>query len=506
MIWTAAAAASGISLALCLPKPGLDVLGWFALAPLFAALDEAAPRRGALLGFVAGFAFHATALNWIYWTCRFAHVSRLVGVVALFSLSAFLALSWASIGFFGAWTLARLPLALKPWGWAASWTAWSFLWNRFTPRLAADFLAYTQWRHPALFQMDSVLGPYGLGALLLAFNAGLGAWINLSRKDVPRLKTAASALVPAALLIAAGAAWGESQLSGRAFFLGSKPSSSATAVILQPDIDQYHKWDDAFRMENARILATLVGKAVSMRPSLILWPESAIPFAVDESVSRLDLPRAKATQLVGAISYLRAGDAPEIYNSALLVSPKGEIVARYHKRRLVPFGEFVPLKFLKRFIGILNAFGDLTPGSPDQPLLKTAAGAVAVTICYEAAFPELAREDAARGARIIANLTNDGWYKDTWGPYQHFGTNVFRAVENRVYVLRAANTGISAAIDPWGFPIARLGLGRRGDVEVSIPAADPFPARSFYARHGDWFAWLCLLAAAAITAGKLARA
>ena len=502
----AAALLSGTALALCLPKPGLNFLGWFALAPLFSALDEASARRGAALGFLAGIAYHATALNWIYWTCRFAHLSRFVGLVALFALAAFLALSWATIGLFGSWALRGLPLWIKPWSWAAAWTAISFLWNRLTPRLAADFLAYSQWRHPALFQMDSVLGPYGLGAIILAVNAGLGIlWNQGPRRGGSRWGTPiAAALGPAAIFLALGACWGKSQLAHRSRFLEPAPSPTATAVILQPDIDQYHKWDGAYRTENARILSSLVSQAFALKPSLVLWPESSIPFAVDETIGHLDLPhtgrgdRPKADQLVGAVSYLQDEDGAEFYNAALLVSPTGSVVGRYHKRRLVPFGEFVPLKFLKRFIGILNTFGDLTPGDRDQPLLKTAAGLVAVTICYEAAFPELARFDAARGARIIANLTNDGWYKDTWGPYQHFGTNVYRAVENRIYVLRSANTGISAAMDPWGLPIARLGLGRRGDISAAIPETDPFPARSFYARHGDWLARLCLLAAAAL--------
>jgi apolipoprotein N-acyltransferase len=100
----------------------------------------------------------------------------------------------------------------------------------------------------------------------------------------------------------------------------------------------------------------------------------------------------------------------------------------------------------------------------------------------------------------VVNVTNDGWYKDTWGPYQHFGENVYRAVENRVTVLRGGNTGISGVIDPWGVVTAELGLNARGRLDADVPLADPFPRRSFYARHGDWFATLCLLAAAVLLA------
>ena len=120
-------------------------------------------------------------------------------------------------------------------------------------------------------------------------------------------------------------------------------------------------------------------------------------------------------------------------------------------------------------------------------------------------FPRLARADAERGARFVVNVTNDGWYKDTWGPYQHFQANVYRAIENRVTVLRSGNTGISGVIDPWGVVTARLDLNERGRLDAEVPLADPFPGRSFYARHGDWFGALCLLAAAGLIAFGLRR-
>jgi apolipoprotein N-acyltransferase len=120
-------------------------------------------------------------------------------------------------------------------------------------------------------------------------------------------------------------------------------------------------------------------------------------------------------------------------------------------------------------------------------------------------FPRLARADAGRGARILVNVTNDGWYKNTWGPYQHFQVNTCRAIENRVTVLRSGNTGISGVIDPWGVVTARLDLNERGRLDAEVPLADPFPRRSFYARHGDWLGALCLLAAAALIAFGLRR-
>ena len=172
----------------------------------------------------------------------------------------------------------------------------------------------------------------------------------------------------------------------------------------------------------------------------------------------------------------------------------------YHKRELVPFGEYVPFPALRRFIGILNELGGITAGAADQGLFLTPLGPAAVTICYEAVFPRWSRYDAGRGARLIVNITNDGWYKDTWGPYQHFNTNVFRAVENRVTVIRAGNTGISAVIDPWGRTLAREDLGLRGRLDADVPLDDPFPRRSLYARAGDWLGNLTLALAAVMLA------
>jgi apolipoprotein N-acyltransferase len=189
-------------------------------------------------------------------------------------------------------------------------------------------------------------------------------------------------------------------------------------------------------------------------------------------------------------------------NAAQLVLPDGKLGGYYQKRELVPFGEYVPFRrfvprwVIDRWLQVLDRFGDMSAGPEEQALLATPFGPTAVTICYEAAFPRWARRDAERGARLLINLTNDGWYKDTWGPSQHFGMNRFRAVENRITEIRAGNTGISGVIDPWGVVAASLPLGARGRLDADVPLTDPFPQRSFYTRHGDWFGTLCLASSA----------
>ncbi len=501
-------AAAGAALtALALPRAGLWLFGWCALAPLFLAADRAEDGWGAAAaGFWAGFAYHAVVLHWIYATCRFARIPVPVAVLALAALAAALAVQWAAVAWLGRLLSRGASPAARPWIWAVAWTALAAAAGRWTPRLAVDTLAYTQWPNLALIQAGAWGGPYLLGFALVLVNAGLAE----AAVAAPGSRRRASSGLSAGVLLGA-ALWalGARQLSRRP----SDPGPTALVEILQPDVDQYRKWDgDAA----AQILAgfdELLARPSARRPALVVWPETAIPYyqpralAAPEAAkwARLD----GAAQLVGIVTAPQPG-APAA-NAVQFVRPDGSVGGLYLKRELVPFGEYVPFRGLvprvvvERWLKELDAMGDLRPGAPDQPLLDTAFGPTAVTICYEAMFPRWARRDAARGAALIVNVTNDGWYKDTWGPYQHFQANVFRAVENRSTVVRSGNTGISAVIDPWGVVTARLGLGERGRLDAEVPLKDQFPGRSLYARLGDWFGTLCGGLTLALLAARLRK-
>ena len=480
---------------LALPRPGLCLLAWISLTPVFALWRRAASwREAAFLGLAGGFGYHGLVLYWIYNTCRFAGLSMPLGLLAWAALTLFLALNWALIGAAG-WRLTQgRSEGLRPWAWAALWTAVTFFCERWTPRLGADLLGYTQWRYLALLQVGSIVGPHFLGFLVVAANAVMEqSWIE-SGREVPApapVSPAAANLALIALLLAAS--WGYG-----VFELARRDTSSRGPVMrveaLQPAVDQYQKFDAYYAQRIRENFDQLLEQARPAAPALVVWPESSL---TDIVAIGHDIPQVAdwsrklgCPQIVGAVSE----EGGKVRNSAFLVSASGTVQAVYHKRQLVPFGEFQPFPVLGRFVGILNQLGGLTPGAAVQPLFETPLGRAAAGICYEAMFPHLARADAARGARVVVNVTNDGWYKDTWGPYQHFQANVFRAVEDRVTVLRCANTGISGVIDPWGVVTARLALNERGRLDAEVPADDPFPARSFYARHGDWFAGFCLLA------------
>lgn len=492
-----AGAATGLSL----PRLSLSLLAWFSLAPLF-FLWRRCPdwRRAALLGLAAGFGFHGTVLYWIYSTCRFAGLGLLEGILAWGALASFLALNWAAIGALGR-RFAEGRGAWRPWAWAALWTAVAFFSERWTPRLGADLLAYTQGRHLALLQVSSLAGPHFLGFLIVAANVILErAW----DENCPEGRGRAGALNLAVLLALLAAVWGYGnfELARRGAAL---PAPTARVEFLQPAVDQYRKFDEAHARAILANFDELLSRSRTAAPALVIWPETCLPYVAElgKGVPEASAwaARLSAFQIVGAVTL--EGEA--IRNSAFLLGPAGEMRGVYHKRQLVPFGEFQPFPFLGRFVGLLNQLGGLTSGAAAQAFFDLPLGRAAAGICYEAMFPRLSRADAARGARLVVNLTNDGWYKDTWGPYQHFAVNMCRAIEGRVTVLRSGNTGISGVIDPWGVVTARLALNERGRLDADVPLADPFPRRSFYARHGDGFGVLCLLAAALLVGFGLRR-
>jgi apolipoprotein N-acyltransferase len=224
-------------------------------------------------------------------------------------------------------------------------------------------------------------------------------------------------------------------------------------TILQGNISQYRKWDDAYEKEILDTYKRLYKKAAAEEPDIIIWPETSLPAALNTNpqmksyIKKLsETGTGSAYNLIGAVENSRG----RYYNSAYLVKPTGDILTPYRKLHLVPFGEFIPFrKFLSPFISVVNETGDFSSGDSYR-LLKAGKVKIATGICFEDVFPRLTGKFISKGANVYVNITNDGWYLKSAGAYQHFAHSVFRAVENRIYVIRAANTGISAIISPYG--------------------------------------------------------
>ncbi|PIU20074.1 MAG: apolipoprotein N-acyltransferase [Elusimicrobia bacterium CG08_land_8_20_14_0_20_59_10] len=472
------------SVLLILSYPGFNQgwLAWLAMAPLSWHILNSKTVKAALAGGLgAGFFFYLGILYWIYPTMRAGGVEPAVSALGLVLLAGWLSLEFAAASCFG-YCLKMSGGAAFPCVFASGWALME--WAKVTVNLKAVWfpwftLGYTQWRYTELIQVVSLTGIYGLSWAVCFTGALIGALVYRRQKP---LNTALS-LAPAVLII--GGLW----LYGRAAIPAVVPGQkSLKAALLQPSIDLYAKWDRRYADEIEAKLEGLVKG--SGKPDLVIWPENSLPGWIEDKhygdwVSRL-ARETGASQLVGSIS---RGDGRRV--AVFHIDPAGAQQAEYFKRVLVPFGEYVPLRgLLGKFIEPVAAMGEFFPGALKQPLMEIKGIKTAPVICYESVFPYLFRSDARRGAQLFVNITNDGWYLDTAAPAQHLLVNVFRAVETRRPVLRAANNGISAYIDPYGRIKNRLELNAVGVLSVE-PETDPAAPQSFYTANGDLFIYAC---------------
>jgi apolipoprotein N-acyltransferase len=179
-----------------------------------------------------------------------------------------------------------------------------------------------------------------------------------------------------------------------------------------------------------------------------------------------------------------------VYNSGSLFSPQGELITRYDKVHLVPFGEYVPFRRLFSFAsGLTEQVGDFTPGTSRTPL-QAGDAKLGVFICYESIFPDEVRQSAVNGADVFVNISNDGWYGDSGAFAQHLRQARMRAIENSRWLLRDTNTGVTASIDPFGRIVASVPRKTRTALLAPYALTN---VTTFYTRHGDWFAWLCAI-------------
>jgi len=267
------------------------------------------------------------------------------------------------------------------------------------------------------------------------------------------------------------------------------------AYLVQPNIPQevgLEIWDEQTQAPLLDRLETLTTETAGRQepPALVVWPEVPASFYFGEDSFTQEYAEGIARQtnsyfLMGIVTLLREEDGTKPLNSAILLNPGGEVISRYDKIHLVPFGEYVPLRSLLGFAGKLTAeIGDFFPGSRFvvSPLAGGHAGAF---ICYEAIFPDLVRRFVKDGAGVLVTISNDGWFGTSSARYQHLLMARMRAIENARYLLRATNTGITALIRPDGVISAQLPPDVPGVLEARWAFHD---RQTFYSRHGDWFA------------------
>lgn len=507
---------SGVVTALAFPArfgslmfPNLGFLAWFSFVPLFTAVYCAPPRKTFILTFISGIIFYSISLFWLYNALtEYGKISPAVAVAVLALMMIILGTYLGVITWLAKSIISRFNvpwLALLPVVWVTVelirnyFPFGGFPWNN---------IAYSQAGYPLLIQSADAFGIYGVTFLIVLVN-GLIAELVIKIREFDRrqvVRNAATVL----LLFAAAVTYGWYCL------ITDEPRSPANKAVrtalIQGSIPQDEKWEKERLEENLKIYADYTKLLGEGEVDLIVWPESAYPYVIPLDIDRLDpvkfgMSPEKARPyrlLFGALSINRTSPDKHMYNSALLIDNSGAVEGRYHKVHLVPFGEYVPLRRVLFFAKKLVApIGDFRPGDGYAPMPVGGMFMIAPLICYEDVFPEIARAFVRSGANILVNITNDAWYGWTSAAHQHLAISVFRAVENRRYMVRAANTGVTAVIDSKGRVEIESGLFSRSFTMANVPVLNK---QTVYNKIGDTFAYICAMVTIFLTAASLGKA
>lgn len=475
------ASTAGVGLLITIPWLSSLPLGWLAI-PAFigfaALLNNATPRAAFKRGWAVGFFIHLFGSYWLASVLtKFAGYHPSISWVLILILYAFDALRYGIVG----WLVARLRgtlsgILLLP----LIWTTLEFLWPALFPWRAGQMLL--DW--PAFVQFAEFTGAYGPTFLLIWGSAVLFALIA-------RQKNAQYHAAGLVVALTACIAFGIWRISNVEKQLAARPPIKVGLV--QPG------GMGVSHVESSMELTAKLPPDVQ----LVVWPESAIasysmafrdfgsPEALEAEDSYLTNPFAP-----GPRYYLAGGtsvqiEPPAYYNTAFLVGPDHKILDRYHKRTLIPFGEYIPgeswFPSLRRFSPWDVAF---FAGQSDAPLVVPGIANLGVCICYEDVLAGRVRDSVRAGADLIVNLTNDAWFGRSPALMQHQRLAAFRTIENRRYLLRCTATGSTAIISPIGKTIAQAPI-----LEATALVADVHPCdiRTFYTRFGDIFAWLCVI-------------
>lgn len=436
---------STILLILAFPNFNLNYLAFVGFVPLFLVIQNKSPKKAFLISYISGFLFYLGTLYWLY------HVT----IGGLIVLCLYLALYFGIFGFIFSLCAMRYALCAMPLIWVFLEYIQAHLFSGFGWAL----LGYSQYKNLPLIQIADFSGVYGVSFVVMMVNVVL--WKSVKAFSVERIAYRKNTIRYIVLILIL--------VYGYGFFRLNQEETGMDRIkvsVIQGNIPQEEKWDP----ENSEYIlnryASLTRDASKDDPDLIIWPETAFPgfLFIDKVLTDevVDLTREINTPLLlGA----NTEEGLRSFNSAVLFSPEKDSVTKYDKMHLVPFGEYVPFSdsfpLLRRLV--LGEFGEFTAGKEFkafslQPSLSRAKPRetfnrnikFASLICFEDIFPELAREFIKRGAQFLVVITNDAWYGRSGAPYQHAACSVFRAIENRVPVVRCANTGYSCFIDSKG--------------------------------------------------------
>jgi apolipoprotein N-acyltransferase len=500
------AVVSGILLALAFPPFDLYPLAWFGLFPLFIAVYEKELKASFFLGFISGMVFFIGAIYWVFHSVYFyGNIPVIPSLFIVLLLCSYLGLytgifSWAFTFILRNTRFTALLIAPVLWVTLELIRAYAFTGFPWSS------LGYSQYKFLHLIQISDITGLYGVSFLVAGMNGLffdlLVLWPRRSRKMplfAPGMMTVGIVIFLLLLII--------SLLYGTWRLNIEEGGEKIRVSVIQGNIEQEKKWDKRFQREVMNIYKRLSIKALDDSPDIIVWPESALPFiyGYDTLLTEefLKFQKGLGVHLVTGSVVVKdiKDERPYLSNSAILLSPEGKVISIYDKVHLVPYGEYVPLRRFFPFIEkLVVGIGDFVAGD-EYVVMKTPFVRIAPLICYEVIFPGLVRKFVNRGADVIVTITNDAWFGKTSAPYQHFSMAVFRAVENRTPVIRAANTGISGFIDSRGRIKSKSEIFTEAILTEEVSSAKE--GRTFYTGYGDLFAFLCIIITILLVANTL---
>jgi len=501
LIGFSAAILSGGMLYLSSPPLDYSYLIWISLVPLFIALIFTGLIAGILLSILTGIVAGAFLCIWLL---EIPNMLFLSYFAIVFYYAVF-------IGFFGACfniiskRTPRLRVIAAP----CIWVAIEYMRSNLSfLALPWTLIGHSQHQNIAIIQIASFTSVYGVSFLIVFVNAVMAEvvlWLFSRRiratAQQPSLSVIIYSLTVTVIIFGTIYLWGRHQVT----LYESNTSDLMTISLIQGNIPQNQKWDSAFRHTIMERYRELTMQAAEEQPDMIIWPETATPGKigadrwVDMSVKSL-IEETRLPLLLGSTSHgkLEMGGRKirREKNSAFLLDANAEVIDTYHKIRLVPFGEYLPLEGKFRWPKwLVPDHGDTLPGT-EYTVFRFPKGNFGVVICWENLFPDLFRRFVRNGAEFMVNLTNEAHFGKTAAPYQMMAMSVFRAVENRVSLLRCANTGITAVVDPLGRVKGKVMDEAGNDIFVAGILTTSVPASwgmTFYTRYGDVFAIFCVL-------------
>ncbi|MCE5195005.1 MAG: apolipoprotein N-acyltransferase [Nitrospiraceae bacterium] len=494
----ASAAISGTALIFCFPLFNLSYLAWIALVPFLVSLLNKNSSEAFRSGFVLGIFYFFGTLYWISHSINhYGGISLIPSLGIVLLLCLYLSLYPALFAVFFSWKISttRYPaLLLGP----VFWVSLEYLRTYAITGFPWSIIGYSQYRFLEVIQIADITGVYGISFLILAVNGAI-ADIFIVKKRLRQMPLFSLSQTTAGVFILSFCVF-------FVFFYGyfrlaeNRTDKSVRVSIVQGNIEQDRKWDAAYQRNVLDTYKNMSLTAAAESPNIIVWPESSIPFYFNYDVTLtqelIDFQKTlNAYLLFGSVLMKEQSSVsfkPALSNSAVLLAPDGKPSFIYDKIHLVPFGEYVPLRNFLFFVDkLVVSIGDFVPG--DHTLrAETAYGSFGISICYEMVFPGLIRKFFAKGGDFMVAITNDAWFGSTAGPHQHFSMAVFRAVENRKPVIRAANAGISGFIDSNGQILATSQLFKPAVMTMNI-ATDK--TNSFYSRFGDLFSYIFIVIA-----------